>query len=101
MTTKENYIKRYNAVKQNVIDAMEKALERAIGNKVLNFDGMEDNYLDVYPLIGAVLQRQVAEGLEGSSYESTRRQQKRQAAKYRGDFRIWHDYAGDYKHNGE
>ena len=101
MTTKEDYIKRYNEVKQNVIDAMEKALERAIGNNVLDLANMEDNYLDVYPLIGAVLQRQTAECLEGSSYESTRRQQKRQAAKYRGDFRIWHDYAGDYKHNGE
>lgn len=101
MTTKENYIKRYNAVKQSVIDAMEQALERAIGNNALDLDNMDDNYLDVYPLIGAVLQRQTAEILEGSSYESTRRQQKRQAAKYRGDYRIWHDYAGDYKHHGE
>lgn len=101
MTTKENYIKRYNDVKESVIKAMEQALERAIGNKVLDLDNMEDNYLVVYPLIGAVLQKQAAECLEGSSYESTRRQQKRQATKYRGDFRIWHDYAGDYKNNGE
>lgn len=60
MTAKENFIKRYNDVKQSVIEAMDKALERAIGNNVLDLANMEDNYLDVYPLIGAVLQRQLA-----------------------------------------
>lgn len=32
MTTKENYIKRYNDVRQTVIDAMDEALERTLGN---------------------------------------------------------------------
>lgn len=101
MTAKENFIKRYNDVKQSVIEAMEQALERAIGNNVLDLANMENNYLDVYPLIGAVLQRQTAECLDGSSYESINRRQKCQASKYRGDYRIWHDYAGDYKGHGE
>lgn len=99
MTTKENYTKRYNDVKQSVIDAMDKALERALGNGALNLDSMADNYRDVFPLIAAVLQRETAHCLEGSSYESTRRAQKRQATKYRGDYRIWMSYAGDYTYN--
>jgi len=98
MTTKENFIKRYNDVKTDVIEAMDLALEKAIGNNALDLDKMVDNYLDVYPLIGAVLQREIAHCLEGSSYESTRRAQKRQATKYRGDYRIWTNYAGDYNH---
>lgn len=97
MTTKENYIKRYNDVRQTVIDAMDEALERALGNGALDLDSMADNYADIYPLIAAVLQRETEYCLEGSSYESTRRAQKRQAAKYRGDYRIWMNYAGDYK----
>ena len=28
---------------------------KIIGNKVIDFEKCEDNYLDVYPLIGAVL----------------------------------------------
>lgn len=98
MTTKENYIKRYNDVKQSIIDAMDKALERAIGNEALDFDKMADNYADIYPLIGAVLQRQTRECLEGTSNE---RAQKRQATSYRRDYRIWMDYAGDYRSHGE
>lgn len=97
MTTKENFTERYNDVKQMVIDAMDEALKRAIGNEALNLESMADNYADVYPLIAAVLQRETAHCLESSSYESTRRAQKRQAAKYRGDYRIWMSYAGDYK----
>lgn len=71
---------------------MDKALERAIGNEVLNFDKMADNYLDVYPLIIAVLQRETASCLE----PTTSRAQNRQATEYRGDYRIWNSYAGDY-----
>ncbi|MCM1296156.1 MAG: hypothetical protein NC311_11500 [Muribaculaceae bacterium] len=101
MTTKEDFIKRYNAVKENVINAMDMALERAIGNSALDFDAMQDNYADIYPFLGAVLQREVRHMLEGSSYESVKRAQKRQASKYRKDYRIWMDYAGDYRNNGE
>lgn len=101
MTTKENFIKRYNDVKQDVIEAMDKALERAIGNEVINLKNCADDYSDVYPLIGAVLQRETHGCLEGGSYEHKIRQQKRQAAAYRQDYRIWHDYAGDYKSHGE
>lgn len=97
MTTKENFIKRYNDVKAQIIDVMDEALERAIGNSALDLDSMADNYADIYPLIAAVLKRETAHCLEGSSYASTRRAQKRLAAKYRGDYRIWMSYAGDYK----
>lgn len=100
-TTKENFVKRYNDIKDSVITAMEAALERAIGNRVLDLDNMDDNYADVYPLIGAVLQKEINNVLEGSSYESVKRSQKRQCRAYMRDYRIWTDYAGDYKGNGE
>lgn len=101
MTTKEDFTKRYNAVKEDVINAMDMALERAIGNNALDLDALQGNFADIYPLLAAVLQRETAHMLEGSSYESVRRAQKRQATKYRQDYRIWCDYAGDYKGNGE
>lgn len=101
MTTKEDFIKRYNAIKESVIDAMDMALERAIGNNALDLDAMQGNFADIYPLIAAVLQRETIYMLEGSSYESAKRAQKRQAAKYRQDYRIWTNYAGDYKNSGE
>lgn len=98
MTTKEDFIERYNNVKNGVIEAMEMALERAIGNECIDFDKGFDDYKDVYPLIGAVLQKELHNCLEGSSYESTIRQQKRQATTYRNDFRIWTNYTGDYRY---
>ena len=101
MTTKENFAKRYNQLKADVIADMDKALERAICNKVLDFDKMVDNFLDVYPLIGAVLQRNLVAFLEGGSYNSTTRALKRQSSKYCADYRIWHDYAGDYRSKGK
>lgn len=100
-TKEERFIKRYNDVKESVIKAMDDALARAIGYKRIDFAKFEDNYLDAYAFMGAVLQKELHEMLEGSSYESTNRNTKRKAAQYRKDFRIWHDYAGDYKGTGE
>lgn len=96
MTTKEAFTKRYNIVRDGVCAALDLALTRAIGNNALDFDGMADNFADVYPLIAAVLQRELHSILEGSSYDHTRRSQKLQATKYRRDYRIWTNYAGDY-----
>ena len=53
----QDFINRYKNVQESIVKAMDKALERAIGNKVIDFKKCEDNYLDVYPLIGAVLQK--------------------------------------------
>lgn len=51
----QDFINRYKNVQESIVKAMDKALERAIGNKVIDFEKCEGNYLDVYPLIGAVL----------------------------------------------
>lgn len=59
MEKKDNFIKRYNYVKDDIIKCLDEALIRAIGNEVIEFDKLEDNYLDVYPLIGAVLKKKV------------------------------------------
>ena len=97
MTTQDEFIKRYNQIKESVVEAMEIALERAIGNQVLDFDSMAGDFSDVYPLIGAVLQKETNHCLDGSAYEHTRKAQRRQAAVYRQDYRIWTSYAGDYQ----
>lgn len=51
----QDFINRYKNVQESIVKAMDKALERAIGNKVIDFEKCEGNYLDVYPLIGAAL----------------------------------------------
>lgn len=71
---KQEFIEKYNFVKESVISAMDKALERALENEVC--DG---NYLDVYPLIGAVLKRELSYILDGSPTYS--RSIKRKATK--------------------
>lgn len=59
MEKKDNFIKRYNYVKDDIIKSLDEALIRAIGNEVIEFDKLEDNYLDVYPLISAVLKKEL------------------------------------------
>lgn len=45
---------------------MDKALERALENEVIDLSKCDGNYLDVYPLIGAVLKRELSYILDGS-----------------------------------
>lgn len=91
----QNFISRYNDVKESVVKAIDKALERAIGNKAIDFERCEGNYTDVYPLIGAVLQRELNNVLGKSVSKDISRKVKTKAAKYRKDYRVWMDYAGD------
>lgn len=93
---KQEFIKKYNDVKENVVKAMDEALTRAIGNEAIDLEKCVGNYLDVYPLIGSVLQKELNYILGGGG-ESTTRIIKRKASKYSKDYRIWHDYAGDYR----
>lgn len=93
----QNFINRYKDVQESIVKAMDKALERAIGNKVIDFEKCEDNYLDVYPLIGAVLQKEVGRVLGENVNKNICRSMKIKATKYRNDYRVWLDYAGDYR----
>lgn len=93
---KQEFINKYNNVKESVIKALDEALTRAIGNEVIDFEKCEGNYLDVYPLIGAALQRELHRILEGGTVNTTK-VVKRKASKYAQDYRVWHDYAGDYR----
>lgn len=93
----QDFINRYKNVQESIVKAMDKALERAIGNKVIDFEKCEGNYLDVYPLIGAVLQKELDGVLGGSVSKDIHRKTKKDARKYANDFRVWIDYAGDYK----
>ena len=92
----QDFINRYKDVQESIVKAMDKALERAIGNKVIDFEKCEDNYLDVYPLIGAVLQKEVGRVLGENANKNICRGMKIKATKYRNDYRVWLDYAGDY-----
>lgn len=94
---KQEFIDRYNDVKESVIKAIDEALTRAIGNEVIDLEKCVGNYLDVYPLIGAVLQRETRHILEGSSYDEIKCSLKRKATGYRKDYRVWMAYAGDYR----
>lgn len=93
----QDFINRYKNVQESIVKAMDKALERAIGNKAIDFEKCEGNYLDVYPLIGAVLQKELDRVLGGSVSKDIHRKIKKDARKYANDFRVWIDYAGDYK----
>ena len=48
---KQEFIEKYNFVKESVISAMDKALERALENEVIDLSKCDGNYLDVYPLM--------------------------------------------------
>lgn len=89
----QDFINRYKNVQEFIVEA----LGRAIGNKVIDFEKCEDNYLDVYPLIGAVLQKELDRVLGGSVSKDIHRKIKKDARKYANDFRVWIDYAGDYR----
>ena len=93
----QDFINRYKNVQESIVKAMDKALERAIGNKVIDFEKCEGNYLDVYPLIGAVLQKELRSVLGENVNKSISRNMKIKATKYRNDYRVWLDYAGDYR----
>lgn len=97
VSIRQDFINRYKNVQESIIKAMDKALERAIGNKVIDFEKCEDNYLDVYPLIGAVLQKEVGRVLGENVNKNICRSMKIKATKYRNDYRVWLDYAGDYR----
>lgn len=93
----QDFINRYKNVQESIVKAMDKALNRAIGNKVIDFDKCEGNFLDVYPLIGAVLQKELDRVLGTSISKDIHRKIKKDARKYANDFRVWVDYAGDYR----
>lgn len=93
----QDFINRYKNVQESIVKAMDKALERAIGNKAIDFEKCEGNYLDIYPLIGAVLQKELRSVLGENVNKSISRNMKIKATKYRNDYRVWLDYAGDYR----
>jgi hypothetical protein len=96
MEKKDNFIKRYNYVKDDIIKRLDEALIKAIGNEVIEFDKLEGNYLDVYPLISAVLKKEL-DCIEYGGNDTICRKIKRKSTQYKNDYRIWHDYAGDYR----
>lgn len=93
----QDFINRYKDVQESIVKAMDKVLELAIGNKVIDFEKCEDNYLDVYPLIGAVLQMELRKVLGENVNKNICQSMKIKATKYRNDYRVWLDYAGDYR----
>lgn len=91
-TTKEKFTQRYNDVKENVIKALDKALVLALEHDALDLENMQDNYLDVYPLIAAALEVEKKSAIGASCYPHIVRKQKRQCKAYLNDVRIWFNY---------
>lgn len=77
----QDFINRYKNVQESIVKAMDKALERAIGNKAIDFEKCEGNYLDIYPLIGAVLQKELRSVLGENVNKSISRNMKIKATK--------------------
>lgn len=77
-TTKELFTKQYNNVKQQVIESMDKALTKALEDGAIDFENAYGNYRDVYPLIGAILEKNARECIYGGS-TSTHREMRRKA----------------------
>ena len=96
MEKKDDFIKRYNYVKDDIIKRLDEALNKAIGNEVIEFDKLEGNYLDVYPLISAVLKKKL-NCIERGGDGTICRKIKRKSTQYKNDYRIWNNYAGDYR----
>ena len=84
----QDFINRYKNVQESIVKAMDKAID---------FEKCEGNYLDIYPLIGAVLQKELRSVLGENVNKSISRNMKIKATKYRNDYRVWLDYAGDYR----
>lgn len=84
-------------VRENSHNHISKREHKEVRNKVIDFEKCEDNYLDVYPLIGAVLQKEVRRVLGENANKDIYRNMKIKATKYRNDYRVWLDYAGDYR----
>ena len=81
-----------------ICEQYDKEIRKAeVGKKVIDFEKCEGNYLDVYPLIGAVLQKELRSVLGENVNKSISRNMKIKATKYRNDYRVWLDYAGDYR----
>lgn len=92
---KQEFIRKYNVVKDNITNSMEIALNWAIENEFIDLEKCQGNYSDVYPLIVVVLQRELDAFTNGES-EYVKRIRKL-AEKYKKDYRIWEEYAGDYR----
>lgn len=74
-------------MQESIVKAIDKALERAIGNKVIDLQKCEGNYLDVYPLIGAVLQKELRSVLgENVNKSISRNIENKGGTKYRNEF---------------
>lgn len=63
-------------------DDYEKNVDKILDSGLVDLDNIEDNFKDAYPIFAAIAQKAVNQALNGSSYEETRRRQKRMAKKY-------------------
>ena len=73
---KQEFIRRYNDIRDGVIKTMDEALTRAIGNEVIDLEKCVGNYLDIYPLIGAALQRELFTNLNITNHANNYRNSK-------------------------
>lgn len=81
--TKEEIKERAMITFQNwVASTFEEDVEKILRSGLVDFDKAEGNFLDSYPIFAAILQKSVDSAIYGSSYEHTRRSQKRKMNLY-------------------
>ena len=78
MITKEDFIDRAMEccpTEKKWREYIDKALEKGL----IDLEDAPDNFMAVYPLVGAMLEMWAGWAINGSSYEATRRQMRRKA----------------------
>lgn len=81
--TKEEVKERALITFENwVVSTFEQDVEKILESGLVNLEKAEGNFLDSYPIFAAILQKAVNCAIYGSSYEHTRRSQKRKMNLY-------------------
>lgn len=89
MTTKEKFTERYFDQVQWASRQLQKALNNAIKSNALDFENMEDNYADVYPLLAAALEECAADVIKTSISLISQKEHNKQVIKLRSNPEIW------------
>lgn len=80
---RQEFIERCNYIfKMWCADDFQKNVEKLLASGAIDLENVDDSYKDCYPVVAAILERVVDECVNGSSYEKTRKEQKKAMNNY-------------------
>ena len=81
---RQEFIDRCNTIFSNwCANNFQEQVEKLLDSGAINIKNAEPNsYKDCYPVIAAILESVVVECINGSSYEKTRKEQRKAMKKY-------------------